>query len=298
MESQQSVVHKSVLVAEVIEYLKPRPDGLYVDATFGGGGHTRAILRAEPTCRVIGCDWDKESLDEQAKKILEEFPNRFEALWGNFADLPSLLAKRKIAKVAGILADFGTSQIQIGTRAGFSFGLDTPLDMRMSTAHFQTTAAHIVNQASEAELAEIFWRYGEEGFSRRIARVICQERRKKRVETTAELARIVCMVVPYRHGKIHPATRVFQALRIVVNKELDNIHALLKASIELLEPGGRLVCISFHSLEDRIVKQFIREHKEELTNLTQHVVIAGEAELAVNLSARSAKLRAAERRGV
>lgn len=296
MESSQPVVHKSVLVAEVVEYLNLRPGGLYVDATFGGGGHTRAILRAEPTCRVIGCDWDKEELDKQAQLILEEFPGRFETLWGNFADLPRLLHKKKIDRVTGILADFGTSQIQIGTRAGFSFGRETPLDMRMSTAHFKTTAAHIVNQASEAELAEIFWRYGEERFSRRIARVICEERRKKKIDTTTELARVVCIVVPFRRGVIHPATRVFQALRIVVNKELDNIHALMQGSAGLIEPGGRLVCISFHSLEDRIVKLFMREHKQEFITITPHVVIAGEAELAVNLSARSAKLRAAERR--
>lgn len=295
MELSQPAGHKSVLVAEVVEYLNPRPGGLYLDATFGAGGHSRAILRADPTCRVIGCDWDKEELDKQTELILEEFPGRFEPLWGNFADLPRLLHKKKIKKVTGILADFGTSQIQIGTRAGFSFSRETPLDMRMSTAHFKTTAAHIVNQASEQELAEIFWRYGEERFSRRIARVITEERRKKKIQTTTELARIVCMVVPLRHGVIHPATRVFQALRIVVNRELDNIHALLKSSIDLIEPGGRLVCISFHSLEDRMVKLFMREHKQEFTVLTPRVIVAGEAELNANLSARSAKLRAAER---
>lgn len=295
MEIEQPVVHKSVLVKEVVEYLQPRPGGLYVDATFGGGGHTRAILQAEPKCRVIGCDWDKDSLDMHAQLILEEFPGRFEPLWGNFADLPRLLRKKKIERVSGILADFGTSQIQIGTRAGFSFGRETPLDMRMSTAHFKTTAAHIVNQASEEELAEIFWRYGEERFSRRISRVICEERRRKKIETTADLARIVCIVVPFRHGQIHPATRVFQALRIVVNRELDNIQALLCGALTILEPRARLVCISFHSLEDRIVKQFIREKSDDFVAITKHVVVAGDEELAVNLSARSAKLRAAER---
>lgn len=295
MDLQPRVGHKAVLVTEVIDYLRPKAGGVYIDATFGAGGHTRAILRAEPTCRVIGCDWDKESLDEQSAAVLQEYPGRFEPLWGNFADLPRLLAKRGITKVAGILADFGTSQIQIEVRAGLSFSREAPLDMRMSTAHFKITASHIVNQASEEELAEIFFRYGEERFSRRIARLICQERRKKRIETTTDLARVVCMVIPYKHGKIHPATRVFQALRIVVNHELDNIHALMMASEDLLAPEGRLVCISFHSLEDRIVKQFIRDRKDIFKNLTQRVVSAQEAELSVNPSARSAKLRAAER---
>ncbi|MCL5436553.1 MAG: 16S rRNA (cytosine(1402)-N(4))-methyltransferase RsmH [Candidatus Dependentiae bacterium] len=289
------LVHKPVMVAEVLSYLRPQPGGLYVDATLGGGGHTRAILAAEPTCRVIGCDWDKESLDALTPTIQAEFPGRFEPLWGNFADLSRLLAKRRIRQLGGILADFGTSQIQISTKAGLSFSRDTPLDMRMSSAHFRVTAAHIINRASEAELAEIFWRYGEERFSRRIAHLIAEERKRGRIETTAALAALVCKIIPYRHGKIHPATRVFQALRIVVNHELDNINSLLSASRQLLEPGGRLVCISFHSLEDRMVKQFIRDHKQEFMNLTPHVVVASAEERAVNPSARSAKLRAAER---
>lgn len=293
--SQEVLIHKPVLLSEVVHYLDAQPGGVYVDATFGGGGHTRAILAAEPNCKIIGCDWDKESLDLQSTAILNDFPGRFEPLWGNFADLPRLLSKRGIEKVSGILADFGTSQIQIGSKAGLSFKADTPLDMRMSTAHFQTTAADIVNKASEEELAEIFWRYGEERFSRKIAHLICEERRKKRIKTTGELADLICKIIPFRYGKIHPATRVFQALRIVVNKELENIQALLMGAVKLVKPGGRLLCISFHSLEDRIVKQFIREHSDAFSPVTNHVVVASDAEIEVNPSARSAKLRVAER---
>lgn len=293
--SQEVLVHKPVLVSEVVHYLNVQPGGVYVDATFGGGGHTRAILESEPTCKIIGCDWDKESLDTQSIALLNDFPGRFEPLWGNFSDLPRLLAKRGIEHISGILADFGTSQIQIGSKAGLSFKADTPLDMRMSTAHFKITAADIVNRASEEELAEIFWRYGEERFSRKIARLICEERRKKRIKTTVELADLICRIIPFRYGKIHPATRVFQALRIVVNKELENIQALLIGSIKLINPGGRLLCISFHSLEDRMVKQFVRERSDVFRPITNHVIIASDAEIEANPSARSAKLRVAER---
>lgn len=290
---------------EVLEALAIKPGGLYVDATFGGGGHTRAILETDPTVRVISLDVDKNALDINGPAIKEAFGDRWDGVWGNFARIHELVKKSIFAKefidtkasVDGILADFGTSQFQIKERAGFSFALDTPLDMRMSAAHGKTTAADIVNYASESELAKIFFEYGEERYSRKIAQAICTQRAIKKFKTTADLVKVILVVVPRsKHESIHPATRVFQALRIVVNKELESITAFLKNAVPLLKTGGRLACISFHSLEDRLVKQFIREHSAELENLTPRVIIPTDDETAENPSARSSKLRVASKR--
>lgn len=295
----QDSPHKSVLVNEVIENLNLKPGGVYIDVTFGAGGHTRAILEAEPTCHVIAVDWDTTSLETYGKALQEEFPGRVTLLWGNFALIYKMLKKERKGNVNGILADFGTSQMQITDRHGFSVYRDTPLDMRMSPAHQKTTAAMIVNSASEEELREIFWRYGEEKYTKQIARAIVQERETHYIETTGELADLIERVTPKsrdKRQKIHPATRVFQALRICVNKELENITSFLSAALQLLAPEGRLVCISFHSLEDRLVKQFFvdRAHEGLVKIVTHKVVTAGDDELEKNPSARSAKLRAIE----
>jgi 16S rRNA (cytosine1402-N4)-methyltransferase len=286
--------HKAVLVNEVLTYLAPRPNGLYVDATFGGGSHTRAILEAEPTCKVIGVDWDQQALDLNAPEVEAAFPGRFTPLWGNFAQLPFLFKREGIERVDGILADFGTSQYQITAQPGFSFAHDTRLDMRMSPAHQQHTAYDLVNWATEQELAHIFYVYGEEHQSRKIARAIVEARKRSPIKTTVQLAQLIEGVIPRRGAKIHPATKMFQALRIAVNKELDNINAFLIHSLELLNLEGRLVCISFHSLEDRMVKQFLREHKTEFEILTPKIVTATEEERLKNASSRSARLRAAK----
>jgi len=291
-----SYQHKTVLLREVVEYLAPKPGGVYLDATFGGGGHTRALLAQEPTCRVIACDWDKNAIELNSAKVQEEFPGRVEFIWGNFAQLPQLMKKNGMKKVDGVLVDFGTSQFQIATAPGFSFSVDLPLDMRMSPSHYTVTAASIVNQASEQELAEIFWRYGEERQSRRIARAIAEFRIQKRIKTTADLVAAITSVLYVKRGMIHPATRVFQALRIAVNHELENIETFLKHLPLVIVPGGRVVCISFHSLEDRIVKHYFRENKEQFEELTRRVVIASPEELSANPSSRSAKLRAARLR--
>lgn len=285
--------HKPVLVEEVIMYLAPRPGGLYVDVTFGGGGHTRAILEAEPTCKVIAFDWDKDALEMNAARLEEEFPGRVQFVWSNFALLWQQLKKLKIKQVDGILADFGTSQYQIHQRAGLSFATDTPLDMRLSAGHQKITAEMIVNETPEKELMEIFWNYGEERNARAIVQAISVARQKKRITTTGQLADIILSCS--KRQTIHPATRVFQALRIVVNKELENIKAFLSQALPALHPKGRLVCISFHSLEDRLVKQFFQEQRHELLLLTPKVIVAQEHELAINPSARSARLRAAEK---
>ncbi|KKS68235.1 MAG: Ribosomal RNA small subunit methyltransferase H [candidate division TM6 bacterium GW2011_GWE2_42_60] len=291
-----SYQHKTVLLREVVEYLAPKPGGVYLDATFGGGGHTRALLTQEPNCRVIACDWDKNAIELNSAQVQEEFPGRIEFIWGNFAQLPLLMKKNDVKRVDGVLVDFGTSQFQIATAPGFSFSVDLPLDMRMSPAHYTVTAASIVNQASEQELAEIFWRYGEERQSRRIAHAIVEFRMQKRIKTTGDLVAAITSVLHVKRGMIHPATRVFQALRIAVNHELENIETFLKHLPLVLVPGGRVVCISFHSLEDRLVKHYFREHKEQFEELTRRIVIASPEELAANPSSRSAKLRAAKLR--
>ncbi len=292
---ENKVYHKSVLVDEVVKYLAPKPGGVYVDCTFGGGGHTRAILQAEPKCKVIAFDWDKVAIEKNGPALLEEFGNRLEIVWGNFSHIYYLLKDMGIKEVDGILADFGTSQYQITEQAGFSFSRETPLDMRMSVSHGQVTAYWYVNRAPESDLVSIFSEYGQERYSRRIARAICEYRQHKDIKTTLDLAEIIKRAVPSYKSKIHPATRVFQALRIVVNKELEHIKTLLLQSVNTLSNNGRIVCISFHSLEDRIVKQFFKEHKSEFEILTPKVVVPTEEEVHRNPSSRSSKLRAAER---
>jgi 16S rRNA (cytosine1402-N4)-methyltransferase len=287
--------HIPVLTREVLEFLAIKPHGLYVDATLGGGGHTTAILEAEPTCQVIAFDWDRNAYDMHAERLQQAYPDRLRCVWSNFAQLSLQLKKLGVTQVDGILADFGTSQYQIMHKEGFSFQQDTPLDMRMSPAHQRLTAAVIVNEAPEKDLMQLFWDYGEEPQARVIARAIVEARKKHWIGTTAQLTDIILSVVPRRGASVHPATRVFQALRIVVNKELDNINALLSQAATVLKPKGRLVCISFHSLEDRIVKQFLREHKADWQALTTKVVMAQPDELGLNPSSRSAKLRAAEK---
>lgn len=289
--------HKSVLPKEVIEGLHLKPKGIYVDATLGGGGHTKAILQAETTCKVIAIDWDQEAIDKNAPSLEEAFGERIKIVWGNFARLHFILKKEKVSQVDGILADFGTSQHQIHYKEGFSFAQDSPLDMRMSPAHQQITAYHIINTFSERELAKIFFELGEEPQSRKIAQAIVEQRKLKPIKTTRQLAELVAQTVKYKKpSKIHPATRTFQALRIFVNKELENIEIFLKAAINALAPGGRLVCISFHSLEDRIVKTVFRENRDRLHIITKKPILPTIEEIEENPSSRSAKMRIAEKK--
>lgn len=290
------VYHKPVLVQEVLSYLNIKPHGLYVDVTFGGGGHTRAILQQEPTCKVISFDWDMIAIENNGYPLQEEFPGRLTLVWANFSQIDKQLKKIGIEHVDGILADFGTSQYQLTQRPGFSFASDTPLDMRMSPPHQKMTAAELVNKAQETTLCEIFKEYGQEPKARAVAREIVKERSIKPIKTTAQLARIIQRVIPRTFQKMHPATRVFQAIRIYINKELDNIESFLPAALRVLNPGGRLVCISFHSLEDRIVKQFFKEQEkvDTVQIMTDKIVTATPEELAENPSSRSARLRCAE----
>jgi 16S rRNA (cytosine1402-N4)-methyltransferase len=283
--------HVPVLVHEVLQYLAPKPGEIYVDATFGGGGHTRAILMAQPRCRVIAIDWDQEALNAHQEAFEREFGDRITFVWGNFAHIVLLLRKQKIAHVNGIIADFGTSQHQIFSGRGFSFNDESTLDMRMSPAHSRVTAAQVVRSASEQTLVEIFKTYGEEPHARAIARAIVANRSRKPITTGQQLADLVVQTVGGGYHRIHPATRVFQALRIYVNRELEAIEHFLRQVPQVLADGGRLVCISFHSLEDRLVKQFFQQHAN-VTRLTPKIVQPSADEINDNPAARSAKLRA------
>ncbi len=290
------ITHKAVLVSEVLHWITPKPGGLYIDATFGSGGHTRAILEHEPTCKVVALDWDLNAIEQFGPPLLDKFGKRLTLLWGNFALLYKLLKKEGITEVDGILADFGPSQVQLKERPGFSFYYDTPLDMRMAPSFQPLTAADLLAKSSEEKLRQLFWQLGEERHAKAIAHEIVQTRSKTSLRTTGQLAALVAKVVPRaEQKKIHPATKVFQALRIYINRELENIESLLSLTLQIVKPQGRIVCISFHSLEDRIVKKFFQKNEQLglLEILTPKVICASSEEIKINPSARSAKLRAA-----
>ncbi len=288
--------HIPVLANETVEALAVQPGGRYVDCTLGAGGHAAAILeKSTPGGQLLGFDADPEAIKE-AKTRLEAYKYSTLLLNENFVNLQAICLKYDFFPVHGILFDLGLSSLQLNSdERGFSFQHNSPLDMRFSPNQ-EVTAADIVNTYSETELAHIIRTYGEEGYHRRIARHIVQ---KRPIETTSQLARIIGQAVSIRRGRIHPATRTFQALRIAVNHELENLEVALKQAIELLGFEGRLVVISYHSLEDRIVKQFTRQRAREeqprLRLINKKVIIPSEAEVQRNPRSRSAKLRAAER---
>jgi 16S rRNA (cytosine1402-N4)-methyltransferase len=296
MQQDEKKYHIPVLLAEAIEYLNITPHATIIDATFGGGGHTRALLQADPTVKVIAFDWDKKALDLNGPALQAEFPERLTLVWGNFGAIGMHLKKMGIRSVQGILADLGTSFTQLTSRPGFSFATDTPLDMRMSPEHRVITAADIINRAPEDELAHIFFTYGEERHSKQVARAIVVARKKKKILTTGQLVDIITAIIPRFSRNIHPATKVFQALRIVVNKEFEELNGLLAAAPRLLAPHGRFVCITFHSLEDRIVKQALQQNPS-FKVITNRVVSPSPEEIRQNPASRSAKLRAAEKVG-
>jgi len=297
--------HVPVLFQEAIDFLRVRSDGTYVDCTLGLGGHAEGVLRRlGPEGRLIGFDRDPEALElagARLKRATNEMGSQAPTVELIGEAFSSIGSQVKPGTVDGLLADFGVSSMQFDqAHRGFSFQAVGELDMRMDTrtdSHSGPTAAQVVNEASERELADLVYEYGEERRSRRIARAIV---RGRPIGTTGQLARIVRSAVPtMKNERIHPATRTFQALRIYVNRELEEIEALLKAAPGLLRPKGRLVTISFHSLEDRLVKDALREGA---TNgvwqiLTRKPVTASEEEMDRNPRARSAKLRAGERLG-
>jgi 16S rRNA (cytosine1402-N4)-methyltransferase len=307
------VEHTPVMLKEALASLRCAPGGIYVDATIGLGNHALAILeRSRPGGFLVGIDRDKESL-EKASKRLEPFAGRFRLFHDNFKNLALILNNLGTAPVDGILLDLGVSSYQlVSPERGFSFQTEAMLDMRMDRSQ-QWTAADLVNSMSERELADILYRYGEERLSRRIAAAIVQERAKAPITRCSQLAGIVSRVLKVHvHRGIHPATRTFQALRIAVNQELDGLEEFLVEACGFLKPGGRMVVISFHSLEDRIVKRAFRrlagqcvcDAPPELCKCPRQAtarlvnsrpMTPAAEELAANPRARSARLRALER---
>jgi 16S rRNA (cytosine1402-N4)-methyltransferase len=302
--------HRPVLLLETLKFLAPERGGLFVDCTVGLGGHSEAILKTSSETRVLGIDRDPAAL-ALTKERLASFGVRFRAVHANFRDIARVLHEADESEPAGILADLGVSSFQLDSaERGFSFRFDAPLDMRMDPTT-GSTAADLLAELAEEEIARIIFEFGEERHSRRIARRIVERReRGQPVATTKELADLVVQAV--RAGKwkqVHPATRTFQALRIAVNKELDGLAQFVETSIDLLAPGGQFVVISFHSLEDRIIKQELRRlsgycqcpprlpicscgAREVVEILTRRPITPGPAELEENPRARSSKLRA------
>jgi len=310
---EHSGLHTTVLLHEAIDALVTNPDGIYVDGTFGRGGHTRELLsRLGPGARVIGIDRDPVAVEAARSGPDAIADPRFEIVHASFAQLPAALAERGIGKITGLLLDLGVSSPQIDTpERGFSFRFDGPLDMRMDTTRGET-AADFLARADERHIAEVIRDYGEERFAVSIAKALVAVRESGApVRTTRELSAVVARTVKTREPNQDPATRTFQALRIFVNAELEELEQVLKSSLDLLEAGGRLCVISFHSLEDRIVKTFIaRESKAEIDRRAPFAppstalrlaalgrIKPGPTEVLTNGRARSAILRVAERLG-
>jgi 16S rRNA (cytosine1402-N4)-methyltransferase len=308
MMIMSATTHVPVMLAGVLDALDVRPGGRYVDCTIGGAGHAEAILeRSQPGGTLLGIDADPAAI-ERGTKRLARFDGAFRLIHGNFRDMGAICRQFEFAPVNGVLMDLGLSSFQIEEGEGFSFRRETPLDMRFGEG--ELSAADIVNTYSEAALADLIFKYGEDPASRRIARRIVERRP---IRTTTELAKAIEQAVGRRANlKTHPATRTFQALRIAVNQELDSLAAALPQAHGLLGFGSRLVVLSYHSLEDRIVKEFIRNesrdcicppglpacrcgHRATLRPITRGALKPSLAEVAENPRARSARLRAAER---
>lgn len=303
-----SAAHIPVLGREAVDHLAPRAGGVYVDATFGAGGYSRVVLDV-PGTRVIGIDRDRTAITG-GFDLVDRSGGRLTLVEDRFSNLAEICAAQGCDAVDGVVMDVGVSSMQLDQAGrGFSFRLDGPLDMRMGQSG--PTAADVVATASEGDLADVIYLFGEERHSRKVARAIVAARKDTPITTTRVLADIVARVVRAKPNEIHPATRTFQALRILVNEELDELQTALAGAERVLRPGGRLVVVSFHSLEDRIVKNFLNvraktgggsRHLPEVAQaapsfqlLTRRPVVAGDEEVAHNPRARSAKLRAAER---
>ncbi len=312
LSPKETLTHAPVLTEEVVRYLAVQPGGRYVDGTVGAGGHARAIIEAAaPGGLLLGLDADPQAIGI-AERNLAPFAESVKLVEANFRELTDTCRGLNFVPVHGVLFDLGLSSVQLAdTSRGFSFQTEAPLDMRFSPQQ-PLTAAGIVNECPEAELADVIWRFGEERASRRIARAIV---RARPLSTTRELAAIVSRAMPGGRSRIHPATRTFQALRIAVNDELGALTAGLEQARDILGLGGRLVVISFHSLEDRIVKQFFQResrdcicppevprcgcgHRATLRIVTKRTVTPGPQEIAANPRSRSARLRAAEKLAV
>lgn len=287
--------HLSALTREVLDYLNVQEGGKYIDATLGGGGHAEAIL--EKGGEVLGLDFDPQALEMTRKRLTLAYPTRWQVVHSNFVQLKELVHRLDYKPVKGILFDLGISSLQLDDpERGFSFASPYSLDMRLDPKGQTVTAKDLINGLNEGELDELFSKLGEEKNSRQLARAICIARRVKPIETGLELGGIIKRVVR-KPGKVHPATNVFRALRMAVNDELGSLTETLPQALEILASRGRLVVISFHSLEERIVKNFFREKSGAgvLKILTEKPVVAMREEIVANPRARSAKLRAIEK---
>ncbi len=303
--------HIPVMLDEVLETLAPQEGDVIIDGTFGRGGYTKGILTAQENCHVISIDRDPR-VTPFVEEVSANYKDRFTFIKGCFGDMQPLLANQNKTKADGIVLDIGVSSMQIDeAERGFSFRFDAPLDMRMSQTG--KSAADLVNTLPEEDLANLIYKYGEERLSRRIAKAIVTQRQEKQFKTTQELADIVRSCYPKGYHKIDPATRTFQALRIAVNDELGELERALEQSLSLLNDNGRLVIVTFHSLEDAIVKNFLKEHSQPhksfnkyrpeqqetsdkaFTILTKKPLHASKEEIARNPRSRSAKLRAARK---
>jgi len=294
--------HLPVLLEEVMQFLDCRPDRIYVDATVGSGGHARRILeKSSPTGRVIGLDWDAAAL-ARTREALAPFGDRFHLVQSNFRDLKEVLDSLAIKAVDGILADLGLSSEQLeDPERGFSFQKDAPLDMRMDLRR-GLMAGDLIRRSTGEEMTRILREFGEERWANRIAKAIILRRRLGPLSTTGALVEVIRKSIPAYYSRIHPATRTFQALRIAVNEELDNLENFLKTCPDLLNPGGRIAIISFHSLEERIVKSYFQQRAKREKGrpglfriLTRKPLVPSAGEIRSNPRARSAKLRVMEK---
>ena len=305
--------HRPVLLTETMQFLEPARGGLFVDGTVGLGGHSEALLESSDQTRVLGIDRDPDALN-LANQRLARFGHRFKSVHADFREMDRILMQSGEADVAGILVDLGVSSLQFDSPTrGFSFRFDAPLDMRMDPTSEGPTAADLLAELPEEEIAKIIFEYGEERRSRRIAKWIVEKREQGQpIRTTRELAELVKRAVGFKKTKLHPATQTFQALRIAVNQELKGLSSFIETAVDLLQSDGRFVVISFHSLEDRIIKQELRRlaghcqcpprvpvctcgKRKVVEILTKRPVVPSETEIEVNPRARSAKLRACRR---
>jgi len=297
-DQMQESIHKPVLLKKVLEYLNPKRGEIFVDGTVNGGGHTMALWeKVKPDGKIISIDKDAEIVKILKKKIEKEDAN-IKVFCSSYANIRNIVDQKDLGNISGILLDLGYSSYHIESSGrGFSFQKDEPLIMRYEAdtePGKDLSAYEVLNSFPENEIADILYKYGEEKASRKIAKRIVLKRKKKKIESSKELAELIEDIYPKR-GKLHPATKTFQALRIFVNSELSDLQKFLLESPEVLKKGGRLAIISFHSLEDRIVKNFFRENKDKFKIITKKPIVAEKDELKENLRARSAKLRVAEK---
>lgn len=295
--------HIPALLQETIDLLKVEPGRKYIDATLGGGGHSEEIVKRGGW--LLGIDCDPEAVEFSRQRLEKACPTPYQTVggiklvWGNFVEIDKIAQENKFENVDGILFDLGVSSHQLeAVERGFSFNIGGELDMRMDP-RLTVSAKELINVLNEGELAELFTRFGEEKFARRFAKAICSVKKIKKIETCDELAQIILKNAPPRgkFDRTHPATRIFQALRIAVNDELNNLKVALPKAVELLNSGGRLVILSFHSLEDRIAKKFFLEQEKKgiLKTINDKPIVPGKEEIEANPRSRSAKARAAEK---